>query len=487
MTRSMVALLLVVSLAAGGCGTAEVSAPPSASPSASAVTDWHDATLDARGPRRGPPRRDDGRREDRPDDPAREGLGRSERRHEPAPRLGAERRRRLAADRTTPTGWYAMVDAYQEAALATRLGIPILYGVDAVHGHNNVVGATIFPHNIGLGAAGDPELVERIGRATAVEMAATGIRWDFAPVVAVPAGRALGPHLRGLRRGPARWSAELGSAFIRGLQGADLTASDAVAATAKHFIGDGGTAWGSSTAQGYLARPGRDRTRRGDAARHPSAAIRGRHRSRRADRHGLLLEHRDGKVHGDHHLLTEVLKGELGFSGFVVSDWGGVDQVECATTPRRWRRPSTRASTWSWSRTTGRASRTAVRAGLARAPSTRRPRRRRRRAHPARQVRAGPVRDPMPPGGSAADRRVDRSTVELAREAVGRVDGAAQDHGRTCCRCRYRATRVAGGIWCRTTSGSNPAAGRSMAGCRGPDHARHDHRGRARRHGSAIA
>ena len=74
-----------------------------------------------------------------------------------------------------------MVDAYQEAALATRLGIPILYGVDAVHGHGNVVGATIFPHNIGLGAANDPALVEQIGRATAVEMAATGIRWDFGP------------------------------------------------------------------------------------------------------------------------------------------------------------------------------------------------------------------------------------------------------------------------------------------------------------------
>ena len=83
-------------------------------------------------------------------------------------------------------GWYRMVKDYQDAALGTRLGIPILYGVDAVHGHNNVVGATIFPQQVGLGASHDVDLVKRIGEATAAEMAATGIRWDFGPVVAVP-------------------------------------------------------------------------------------------------------------------------------------------------------------------------------------------------------------------------------------------------------------------------------------------------------------
>ncbi|HEX5148188.1 MAG TPA: glycoside hydrolase family 3 N-terminal domain-containing protein, partial [Candidatus Limnocylindrales bacterium] len=82
--------------------------------------------------------------------------------------------------------WYRFVDAYQRAALATRLGIPILFGIDAVHGNNKVVGATIFPHNVGLGAIGDPGVVERIARATALEMSAVGIRWDFAPVLAVP-------------------------------------------------------------------------------------------------------------------------------------------------------------------------------------------------------------------------------------------------------------------------------------------------------------
>ena len=86
----------------------------------------------------------------------------------------------------TPETWRAMVTGFLEASRQSRLGIPMLYGVDAVHGHNNVVGATIFPHNIGLGAAGDADLVRRIGRATALEVVATGVRWDFAPAVSIP-------------------------------------------------------------------------------------------------------------------------------------------------------------------------------------------------------------------------------------------------------------------------------------------------------------
>ena len=108
-------------------------------------------------------------------------------------------------------GWAGMVDGFQSAALSTRLGIPILYGVDAVHGHNNVVGATIFPHQIGLGAAGDPDLVERIAAATAEEMVATGIRWDFGPVVAVPQDVRWGRTYEGYRRGSrARGDARCG-------------------------------------------------------------------------------------------------------------------------------------------------------------------------------------------------------------------------------------------------------------------------------------
>jgi beta-glucosidase len=224
-------------------------------------------------------------------------------------------------------GWYGMVQAYQDAALGTRLGIPMLYGVDAVHGHNNVVGATIFPHQVGLGAAGDPDLVERIGRATAAEMAATGIRWDFGPVVAVPQDVRWGRTYEGYGQDPAHVST-LASAFIRGLQGTDLAAQDAAAATAKHFLGDGGTTFGSSTTDGYLLDQG--------VTEVDDATLRAIHLPpyRAAIDAGARIvmpsfsSTTNGKVHADRHLLTDILKGELGFTGFVVSDWGGVDQVD---------------------------------------------------------------------------------------------------------------------------------------------------------------
>jgi len=232
-----------------------------------------------------------------------------------------------APARNDATGWYQMVDAYQKAALATRLGIPMLYGVDAVHGHNNVVGATIFPHDIGLGATGDPDLVERIGRATASELVATGIRWDFGPVVAVPQDVRWGRTYEGYGEDPQAVS-QLGSAFIRGLQGPDLTASDAVAATAKHFLGDGGTTFGSSTTDDYLLDQGvtevDDATLRAIHLPPYEAAIKAGVRIVMASFSSTTA----GKVHADRHLITDLLKGELGFSGFVVSDWAGVDQVD---------------------------------------------------------------------------------------------------------------------------------------------------------------
>jgi len=152
-------------------------------------------------------------------------------------------------DPNTPQTWYDMVNAYQQAALGTRLGIPILYGVDAVHGHNNVEGATIFPQNVGLGATNDPSLVGQVCTATALEMNATGIRWDFGPVVAVPQDIRWGRTFEGYGENSDLVS-RLGSACIKGLQGSGLSADDTSAATAKHFIGDGGTAFGSSTASG---------------------------------------------------------------------------------------------------------------------------------------------------------------------------------------------------------------------------------------------
>lgn len=223
--------------------------------------------------------------------------------------------------------WHRMVSTFQTAALGTRLGIPILYGVDAVHGHNTVVGATIFPHNIGLGAAGDAALVERIGRATAEEMVATGVRWNFGPVVAVPQDVRWGRTYEGFGQDPALVG-ELGGAYIRGLQGASLADSASVAATAKHFVGDGGTGWGTSTTGDYEIDQGvtdvDDATFRDVHLAPYRAALDAGARIVMAS----FSSTADGKVHGDRHLLTDVLKGELGFSGFVVSDWAGVDQVD---------------------------------------------------------------------------------------------------------------------------------------------------------------
>lgn len=226
----------------------------------------------------------------------------------------------------TPDAWYQMVDAYQQAALGTGLRIPILYGIDAVHGNSKVVGATIYPHNVGLGALADPALVKEIGRATAVEMNAIGVRWDFGPVIAVPQDVRWGRTYEAYGEDPALVE-RLASAFIGGLQGTDLAAQDSVAATAKHFVGDGGTRWGSSTAQGSSIDQG--------VADVDDATLRAIHLApyRAAIDAGVRIVMASfssttaGKVHGDHHLLTDVLKGELGFSGFVVSDWAGIDMV----------------------------------------------------------------------------------------------------------------------------------------------------------------
>jgi beta-glucosidase len=233
-------------------------------------------------------------------------------------------------DPNTPRAWYEMVDAYQQAALGTRLGIPMIYGVDAVHGHNNVEGATIFPHNVGLGAMNDPALVEQVCRATALEMNATGIRWDFGPVIAVPQDIRWGRAYEGYGEDPDLVS-RLGTACIKGLQGAGLSAEGTSAATAKHFIGDGGTAFGSSTATGptgpYLLDQGVDQMDEATLLElflpPYQAAVDSGARIVMASYSSTTA----GKVHGDHHLITEVLKGQLGFSGFTVSDWGGVDQV----------------------------------------------------------------------------------------------------------------------------------------------------------------
>lgn len=227
----------------------------------------------------------------------------------------------------SPEGWSKMVDGYQSAALETPLRIPLIYGVDAVHGHNNLKGATIFPHNIGLGAANDPELVERIGRATAEEMRATGIPWNFAPVLAVA---------RDIRWGRTYESygentelvTRLGTAYQNGLQAGGGNEAIFVLATPKHFIGDGGTVWGTSKTENYKLDQGDTRM---DEATLRELFLPPYQAAVEAGAQSVMISYSSWngvKLHGHRYLITDVLKGELGFEGFVVSDWAGIDQVD---------------------------------------------------------------------------------------------------------------------------------------------------------------
>ncbi len=140
--------------------------------------------------------------------------------------------------------WTDMYDAFQSRALKTRLAVPLLFGVDAVHGHNNVIGAVVFPHNIGLGCTRNPKLIEAAARVTAEEVRATGINWNFAPCVAVPRDKRWGRTYEGFGESPELVN-ELGIAAVRGFQGSSLSDARSVVACAKHFAGDGGTEFGT--------------------------------------------------------------------------------------------------------------------------------------------------------------------------------------------------------------------------------------------------
>jgi beta-glucosidase len=227
----------------------------------------------------------------------------------------------------TLKGWTEMVDGYQQHALKTRLAIPLLYGVDAVHGHNNIPGAVIFPHNIGLGCARNPELVEKIERITAEEVRATGINWAFAPCVTVPRDVRWGRTYEGFAEDPDVVKV-LGAAAVRGFQGASLADPRSVVACAKHFIGDGGTAFGSIRRNNV---PGLDQGEtRGDEAT-----------LRRLHLPGYITTVQEGvgtimpsysswngvKCTAQKRLLTELLKQELGFEGFLISDYNALDQL----------------------------------------------------------------------------------------------------------------------------------------------------------------
>ncbi|GAY66474.1 hypothetical protein CUMW_249070 [Citrus unshiu] len=230
----------------------------------------------------------------------------------------------------TPQEWIGMVNDFQKGSLSSRLGIPMIYGIDAVHGHNNVYKATIFPHNVGLGATRDPDLVRRIGAATALEVRATGINYAFAPCIAVCRDPRWGRCFESYSEDPK--IVKLMTEIIPGLQGdipSDLpkgipyvAGRDKVAACAKHYVGDGGTTRGINENNTVI------------------------------DRHGLMSIHMPAyndaiikgvstvmvsysswnglKMHANRDLVTNFLKGTLKFRGFVISDWQGIDRI---TTP----------------------------------------------------------------------------------------------------------------------------------------------------------
>ncbi|WP_223166785.1 glycoside hydrolase family 3 N-terminal domain-containing protein [Nonomuraea sp. SYSU D8015] len=220
----------------------------------------------------------------------------------------------------TAASWADMYDRFQNAALATPLGIPILYGVDAVHGHNNVVGATIFPHNIGLGATRDPALVERIGRAVAEEVSGTGVDWNFAPCLCVARNDRWGRTYESFGETPELPSSM--ATLVTGLQGTALNGPASVLATAKHYVGDGGTTGGVDQGDTQLS----EADLRAIHLPPFRAAV-----ERGAGSVMISFSSWNGvKLHGHQYLITTVLKGELGFSGFVVSDWNGIDQIDGA-------------------------------------------------------------------------------------------------------------------------------------------------------------
>ena len=222
-----------------------------------------------------------------------------------------------------------LADEMWDAAMAPVPGkrpIPMLWGTDAVHGHSNVVGATLFPHNIGLGAMRNPDLIRRIGEITALEVAVTGIDWTFAPTLAVVRDDRWGRSYEGYSEDPGIVRAYAG-AMTEGLQGRAGTAAflggGKVIATAKHFVGDGGTLGGKDQGDN-LSSPEQLRDIHG--AGYPPAIA--------AGVQTVMASYssvRGRKMHGHRELLTDALKGDMGFDGLVVGDWNGHGQVPGCT------------------------------------------------------------------------------------------------------------------------------------------------------------
>ncbi len=237
----------------------------------------------------------------------------------------------------TPEGWADMVDGYQARALATRLHIPLLYGVDSVHGHNNLVGATIFPHNIGMGATRDPELVRTQQHITAIETRATGPQWVFAPCVCVTRDERWGRSYESYGEDPGLViRMETAIDGFQGTRTSDLARRDHVLATAKHYAGDGDTAYGSSTSGTYTIDQGVAITdhrhfAKVDLAPYVTAVQRHDVGSIMPGFQSVQWTDRPGstpvKLSASKELLTDVLKRKIGFDGFLVSDWEAIHQL----------------------------------------------------------------------------------------------------------------------------------------------------------------
>ncbi|MER5474629.1 glycoside hydrolase family 3 N-terminal domain-containing protein [Streptomyces sp. NPDC002685] len=247
----------------------------------------------------------------------------------------------LSGGGSTPTpntaaAWAKMIDGYQLRTQATRLQIPLIYGVDAVHGHNNLAGATLMPHNIGIGATRDPRLAERTGAVTASEVRATGIPWDFAPCLCVTRDERWGRSYESFGEDPALVKSM--ETVIQGLQGArdgkDLKDDDKVLATAKHFVGDGGTGYGTSTTGSYTIDQGVTKVTRQQLeavhlAPYQTAVDRGIGSVMPSYSSLDIVGDGQGpvKMHARADMINGVLKGRMGFDGFVISDWNAIDQL----------------------------------------------------------------------------------------------------------------------------------------------------------------
>jgi len=234
-------------------------------------------------------------------------------------------------ERAKPAEWLNRMDAYWQASMTAEWAgekIPMIFGIDSVHGNANVVGATVFPHNIGLGAMRNPELVRKIGEVTAREMTVTGFDWDFSPTVAVPRDDRWGRTYEGWSEDPSVVRSYAGP-MVEGLQGRAATPEflgpGKVIATAKHFVGDGGTSAGKDQGDNPS---GDEQIRDIHGAGYPPAIEAGV-QSVMASYNSV----RGQKMHGNRDLLTDALKGDMNFDGLVVGDWNGHGQLPgCSNT-----------------------------------------------------------------------------------------------------------------------------------------------------------